>query len=150
MSFSPNLKVLKDWRGSLNVAFSILRRVRFIVEETFSFGDFDPQINWNGMTITSPLVTRARYLKIFKMFWFSLDIGGTLAAPFTNIVTVTMPFATAENQGGTGFGQNAATAEGSFWEVLAASNSLVVYRAAFGNYTAGAFRTRINGFLEIE
>jgi hypothetical protein len=102
MTVSPNLKVGKDWRGTLNLAFSTLRRIVFLTPDDFSWGDFDPQINWNGMTATGTIVYRARYLKIFKFVWLSIDIRTTLSGAMTSSIAVTVPFTfgggIAENQ----------------------------------------------------
>lgn len=154
MSFSPNLKVLTDWRSSLNVAFSVLRRIKFIIEDNFSFGDFNPQLNYGGMTVTSPLIYRARYLKIFKIMWFSIDVTATLAAPFTFQIVATLPATTAGDsssyQGFCGVGQNTGAGEIILSQTLGTTNSLFIYRGnATPNFTAGVWRARINGFIEV-
>lgn len=150
MSISPNLKVGNDWRGSLNVAFATLRRILFIQESDFSFGDFDPQVNWNGMAASNVSILRARYLKIFNMLWFSLDLSATLAATFTTSFSIIMP-ATAGSvglQSFAGIGQNGGSNEGCVAEIQAGTNILNIYRIGFGNYSAGSTRQRINGFME--
>lgn len=151
--YTPNLKVLKDWRGSLNVAFSILRRVAFVIEDTFSFGDFNPQTNWQGMTVTNYQVYRARYLKIFKMMWVSLDIRGTVAAPLTTNVSVILP---ATGGGGEDSSQQSSANrlvdnsvnEVGFSALAKGSNEMYFYRAPIANFTAGPAIITFNGFLE--
>lgn len=153
MTISPNLKIGRDWRSTLNLAFSVLRRIVFLTPDDFSFGDFDPQTNFNGMAGTVYTVNKARYLKIFKMLWFSIDISATLAAVFTTNITVTMP-ATANGgtggyQGFVGVGENAGVGELSAAQIQNGTNLLNIYRQAFGAYTAGTWHSRINGFMEV-
>lgn len=145
------------WRATLNKVFQQLRRVKFVVENSFSFGDFDPEINWNGMAATAVDVRRARYLKIFKMFWFSVDIRATLAAPFAAGVFITLPSVIISNaneksgvQGGGAYMFNAGTAEVGTWSGNAGTNILNAYRPGTAVHTAGAFIFIANGFLEIE
>jgi len=153
MSFSPNFKVLTDWRSSLNVAFSVLRRIKFIIEGDFSFGDFDPQSNFNGMTVTNYLVNRARYLRIGNLFIFSLDIRATLAAPFAVRVDYTIPVTAAGTsssvQGGGAWGYNAGVIEsGAVWGINGASNAIYSLRPALAAYTAGSYIFVANGLIE--
>lgn len=152
MTFSPNLKVLSDWRSSLTVAFSTLRRIAFIVLDDFSFGDFNPNTNFSTMTATAYVCNRARYVKIGKFMFFSIDIQATLAAVFTSAVRITLPYTVAGEstsfQGVAGFGQNGGTGEACVAQVAGGASDMFIYRYNNANYTAGAWRARINGFME--
>jgi hypothetical protein len=153
MSFSPNLKVLTDWRSSLTVSFSLLRRIKFIIEGDFSFGDFDPQSNFNGMTVTNYLVNRARYLRIGNLFIFSLDIRATLAAPFAQAVNYTIPATatgtSASVQGGGIYGYNAGVADNGAWGITGATNIIYSLRPSLAAYTAGSYIFIANGVIEV-
>jgi hypothetical protein len=153
MSFSPNLKVLSDWRSSLTVAFSALRRISFIVTSDFAFGDFNPQTNFSSMAATNYIINRARYFRIGSIMWLSFDIQATLAAVFVQAITITIPATVAGDsgvhQGLAGIGSNAGTGEETLGLALGGTNSIQIYRPATAAYTAGAWRTRINGFVEI-
>jgi len=116
----------------------------------FSFGNFDPQINFNGMTVTNFNVVRARYLRIFKMFWFTFEATATLAAPFASTINIIIPNTGKSTQIAVGYGQNAGTGELSVHQLLANANTVQIYRQAFGNYTAGVWYSRVNGFYEID
>lgn len=158
MTVSPNLKVQKDWRGTLNLAFSVLRRIAFLTPEDFSFGTFDPQTDFAGMAVTNYRVYRTRYLKIFNFLWFSVDMSATLAAPLTNVVYVTIP-ATASLDNATVVGTsgqavgaaigNAGGLETGTAQISNGSNRLQFLRATVNNYTAGSASFRANGFLEV-
>ncbi len=154
MSFSLNPQILKDWRSTLTVAFSAIRRVKFIVEETFAFGDFDPQINWNGMTVTAVDIKRTRYLKIWKFLFVSVHINSTLAAPFSTNVMINIPGTLAGadltvRQEELGYIQNAGVVEAGILLAQGTTDRISVFRPAFAAYTAGAFSARFNKFYEV-
>lgn len=153
MTISPNLAVGSDWRGTLNKAFSILRRIVFVDEQTFSWGDFDPQINWGGMAVTLEHIRRARFIKIWKLLFISFHVDATLGAPLTDRVIITIPGTltgdinsfqdipvTAYDAGALEIG----TATG-----MGTSNNIVFYRPGYAAHNAGAFTVRFNAILEV-
>jgi hypothetical protein len=152
--FKPNLLVLRDWRQTCTVAFQQLRRIPFLTEEIFAFGDFDPTIVWPG-TATAVSVRRAKILKIWKFVFFSVDVRATLAVPFTQFGTLTIPY-TARNdnpssvQGAGAIVANAGTASVGHWQIASSTNLLTFYRAALAAFTAGDAILIANGFIEVE
>jgi len=152
-----SLPINKNIAGTLRAWRSEIISNFLVSENVFAFGDFDPQINWNGMAATGVIVYRARRLRIFNLMLFSVDIAATLAAPFTNVVTINIPGAAllaatagAEDfQGGAGLIDNAGAGEGSLWQIRGGESNLFIYRAAIANFTAGVMRARINGFIEV-
>lgn len=153
MSFSPNLQVLSNWRQTVTVAFQQLRRVAFLVESIFSWGDFDPQINWNGMAATGVGIYRARYLRIYKFLWFGVDFGATLAAPFTSQITITIPSTlpndpTALHAAGA-LVEDAGVFAVGYWYGIGGTNLLNFRKGDTTNFAAGAGRVTCNGFIEI-
>jgi hypothetical protein len=153
MTFSPNLKVLPDWRSTVTVAFSILRRISFITLPDFQFGDFDPATNFSTMAATAYEVKRARFLRINKFLWFSIDLRATLAAVFVQAITITLPATAAGDsttaQGVSGIGENAGAGEGSLGIIVGETSTLQIYRPSIAAYSAGNWKSRINGFIEV-
>ena len=153
--FSPNFSVDANWKSTISKAFQQLRRVKFVVENTFSFGDFDPQTNFSGMTVTNYRVYRARYLKIFGMLWFSFEITATLAAPLAANVYIIIPGtgpdpdATSAGQSGGAQIRNAGVYETGTWLLVGNTNQLQMNRPAWAAFTAGAAVFRANGFVEV-
>jgi hypothetical protein len=157
--YKPNFATLRDWRKTFDVMFSQLRRVPFLTEEVFSWGTFDPKVNWNGMTITTPLIYRSRFLKIWKFLWFSVDFSGTLAAPLTTNIFIEIPGTAPLTEGAattvsyqtSGYmSQNAGAAqEVGFWYFSSGTNQIRFTRPGFAAYTAGLARVSANGFVEI-
>jgi hypothetical protein len=152
MTYSPNLPISSGWKSTLANAFQTLRRVKFIVEETFSFGDFNPQTNYNGMAATGLNEYRARYLKIGKFFLFSYDSLATVAAPFTNNVTITIPYTVKgdRQQGGGAVVSNGGAGESGFFTAVADTNTVIFHRVNDGNWGAGFLEIVCNGFIEIK
>ena len=152
--YTPNLAVLSDWITSLTVAFSKLRRISFVVENTFTFEDFDPQTNYLGMTVTNYIVNRARYLKIFGLAWFSLDISATVAAPLANSVTITLPVTCAgdigNKQGAGALLRLVGGDETGYWITDSQVNLITFRRSTAINYAAGVLRIISNGFFEVK
>jgi hypothetical protein len=151
---SPNLPINTSWRSTLANAFQTLRRIAFLTEQVFQWGDFDPQIDWQGMAASTVLINRSRYLKIWRFFWFSVDFQATLAAPFTNYITIQIPSTVAPDspttfQAGGTMIQNAGALEAGFWFATSSQNTLKFERTASGNFTAGAARIWGNGFIEV-
>jgi hypothetical protein len=146
---------LSSWQSTFKVFFQQLNKIRFVVEDTFSFGDFDPQIDYDGMTTSAITIYRTRYLKIYKLLWVSIHIDVTLAAPFSSVIRVRIP-ATATTVGGTlsrqGYIfrlQNAGVVEAGALSLNAGADLLQFFRLT-GNYTAGAANIRFNGFFEVQ
>lgn len=154
MSYSPNLPVSSGWKSTIENAFQVLRRIKFIIEGDFSFGDFDPQTNYQGMTTSGYQVYRARYLKIGDMFWFSYNSLASVAAPLTSTITITIPFTAKtrvgdRQQGGAGFTSSAGAAECAFWNILSGTNTVRFHRYAGNNWAAGFVELAVNGFIEV-
>jgi len=157
--FSPNYAVLKNWQQTVTVAFQQLRRIKFVVRETFSFGNYDPQVNWQGMTVSGVTVNRARYLKLYKIIFLSIDFTATLAAPLTNFITVVIPEGinapAAENgaihlQGGAALVQDNGVTETGTYQIVGGSNLINFFRSATANFNVGVARVTLNTFIEIE
>lgn len=150
--FKANYSVLRDWKTTLTVAFQQLRRIPFIIEDTFQFGDFDPQTNFNGMTISNYVLYGARYLKIKNLLWFHYDMTVTLAAPLAASIKIIIP-GTASTEYGiqSGYAQidNAVTGESDGWYLLPGTNEIVIFRTGVVNYTAVATRIKLNGWVEV-
>lgn len=152
MTYTPNLTVGRDWRGTLNKSFSILRRVLFLTPDDYEMVDFDPQFDGNGMTVSAFSVPRCRKMLIGKMLWISLDIRATLAAPFATSIKITIPntaTGTAAQQGATSMA-NAGVAETGHYAIDGGKNVISFLRGAFGAYTAGAAQWNLNAFIEVE
>ena len=145
MTVSPNLKVGKDWRGSLNLAFSVLRRIAFLTPDDFSFGTFDAG---NDANLAKDL-DLSYYLAIGKLVFVRLYIKGTVSAapasltfeiPFTSYVEADGPF-------WTGYLESGAGRELGFFYIPQGGTSVVVLRTTTaGNWSNGANRYIISNF----
>ncbi len=148
--FSPNC-------SRLPTLLQTLRRVPFVIEDTFSMGDFTPVIDWNGMTAADVMITRCRYLKIWNLFWFSIDIYATLSGAFSNAITVGIPFTAAgeyssifyNRQGGGAYVWNNTTSDSGTWNIASQSSNIVFRRTGNANWAAGVGRITANGFIEV-
>lgn len=157
MTYSPNLPIGTGWKSTLQVAFQTLRRVKFIIENDFRFVEFDPNPSFGGMTVTNYSAPKCRILILNKIAFVSINISATLAAPFTNIVTVTLPdniitSISASQKGATQIA-NAGAEEVGIWQSLSGTNTIGFLRTVGGvgtNYSAGVWNIRLNTFLEIE
>lgn len=154
---SLNPSILSTWKSTLAVAFQGFRKPKFATEDTFEFIDFDPQVNFNGMTVTNPVIM-SRYLKLKNLLFFSIEIYATLAAPFAAVITITIPgtLATSSSslpitraQSGGCLTQNGLPLESGIWYGNANSNQINLVRTA-GAYGAGTGRVNANGFVEIK
>lgn len=157
MTYSPNLPIGSGWKSTLQIAFQTLRRIKFIIESDFQWKDFDPNLNFYGMTVTNLLVPRCRYLLLGNIIYFSIDIRCTLGGAAANIITVSLPeniitpptnYSSA-TQGGGAFYTNAGVEETGFWLSRANRNTIDFQRAGYANFGAGAFIGIANGFIEI-
>ena len=151
--YSPNFSLLSNVKETIRIAFTQLRRVRFLVEESFEFGDFDPKTNFNGMVSTAYVIARARYLKIYKFLWFSVDITSTLAAPFTSVINITIPYTAAgsqytEGQAGGALINNNSARESGYWVIHGNTNEIIFVRSGAA-FSAGIDGFSANGFIEI-
>lgn len=159
--FSPNLKVLSDWRSSLRAAFGELRKRVFVVEDTFQMQPFAPVVDFRGMAVTAGtyVVNQARYLKIGKFMWITADFQATLGAPFTNLINVAVPggyLAKGNLQtGDTGYQQqailvqNAAVTEVGHLIIRNTSAGFELLRGNFAAHTAGAARWIFSFWMEV-
>lgn len=155
MTVNFNFKVDSSWRSSLNTAFSFLRRTTLLTPGDFELTDFDPRMDFHGMTITNFLIRRCKYLKINKYFFYSIDIAMTLAAPFAAEVDVQLPLGLTV-AGDSGFLQcnHLLTSQAGVNEAGHAlgrgTTSLIsLQRGASGNFGAGNARFIGNGFIEV-
>lgn len=152
--YSPNFSLSGSWQKTFSSMYQVLRRVRFVVENTFSFGDFDPQLDFGVMTAASVVVNRARYIKILNMLWWSLDCSATLSGSFTLRVYVTIP-GTGESLGQINtqvvhaLVRNGGTYEAGHCHLVSGENRMSIFRGALGNYSAGAWSCTANGFFEV-
>jgi hypothetical protein len=151
--FRFNASLQGTWKQTLATVLQILRRVTFVIEDTFSWGDFVPTLSYTGgMTASGVVINAARYLKIFNFAWFHFDINLTLVAPLSNTITVTLPVTTSLNSGfQVAFVQvnNAVLSEASYSNIAAGASDLLIYRPAAVNYTAVASRLICSGCLEV-
>ena len=166
-TFRPKFAVLSDARKSILNVIQTLRRVPFVIADTFSFGDWDITVDWStaGDTTTAggletKFIKRARYIKIWNMLWVSVDIGATLRAPFGELVTFTLPYTLTgyqsattgvndDRQGMGCFVENAAVPEAGNAFARSGTNIVRVERYGAGLFTAGAARVCLNGFFEV-
>lgn len=154
--YSPNLKITDEWLQSLKAAFGLLRRQMFAVKDSFTFTDFNPTVDFKGMTATAVNIRRSRYLSLNGLLFFQIDIAATLALPFTFEVQVSLPNGFTANltnssdlQAGGASITNAGTLEAGRWVIAGNTNVISLQRSAGGNYAAGAFRCTANGFIEV-
>lgn len=153
MSFSPNFSIVEGWNDTLTVAFQQLRRIKFIVEKDFSFGDYDCAPNFGAMTTSNYQMYRSRYLKINKFMWISIDFKVTLAAPFINVIILKLPYNVkgddlSSQQTGACYVQNAGSGAVGFCFVNPNSDLTVARNGGVG-FTAGDARVTINAFFEV-
>jgi len=154
--YSPNLPISSSWKSTLSNAFQLLRRVKFLVEDTFDWGSFNPQVNYTGMTTSNVIVYRARYLKIWKFFWFSIDAAATLAAPLSPYIVIKIPytiplssFTSDSIQGDACMVMDNSIFEPGLWYGLSKSNEITFIRSGVVNWSAGNNRIITNAFLEV-
>jgi len=158
--YSPTLNILSTWKTTIQQAWQSLRKIRFVIEDTFSFGNFDPKIQWGGMTVTNAYVYRARYLKIFNMMWVSLYASATVAAPLSNGVSFTIPATASGNddpalatsiilQGGGCVLRDILSYQIGFWRTAGGSDLMYLDRTA-GTFAAGLVEIFVNAFIEVK
>jgi hypothetical protein len=148
---SPNLKVLSDWRSTTSVAFSVLRRIAFIKEDDFKFGDFDPKTTFRGMGTADYVIYRARFLKVFKLLFLSLDLSVTVSAPLTFGINIELPEGTTAAAGAGGGQSFCIYVNGTPGTAVISEeqSNLRLDNAGFTNFGAGGVRIIGNGFLEV-
>lgn len=154
---SLNPSILSTWKSTLAIAFQGFRKPKFATEDTFEFIDFDPQVNFGGMTTTNPIIM-AKYLKLKNLLLFSVDISATLAAPFVAYFVIKIPGTLANSttplpfnriQSGGCLTQNGLPLEAGIWYGNANANEITLVRSA-GAFAAGVGRIMANGFVEIK
>jgi len=154
MSYSPNLPIGSAWKSTLTLAFQTLRRIKFIIESDFVFSDFNPQTNFNGMTVTNYDAARCRIFVLNKVAFVSINIVATLAAPFASSIVVSLPENIVSSLGVSQRGAtqiaNAGVDEVGNWTISAESNQITFSRNPVGtNFSAGQANIRVNTFFEI-
>ena len=157
--YQPNLTLGNAWRNTIQALFVQLRRIKFAVEETFSFGDFDPQVNWQAMTVTGPVVNRARYFKIFNLAFISLNISSTITvAGAVNFIQITVPFTfkttnpdDPTNSLQIGYGAILNTAGSAVYSpARSGRNVITFYKMDQTAFAAATFNLIFGGFFEVE
>lgn len=154
MTFSPNLPISSGWKSTLQNAFQILRRVKFLIDSDFTWTNFDPQLNFGTMTATAVQVYDMRGMRVGNTFFFYGTVGATLAAVFATDVKMTIPYTISSRATSVIFGgsipvMNAGAWESGWWYGLPNSNELNIRRFPVANYTAGAFMSCISGSIEV-
>ena len=154
MSFyTPNFSVGGSWRSAITLITSQLRKIKFADDQSFTWLDFNPQTNFSGMTVTDYKVTRCRYLLLNKLIFLSVDLEATLAAPLANVISVEFPGTVAGDLGSLQTGgvniRNAGAIEIAGWQGNGQASYISFVRAAAANFSAGAVRIMMNGFLEV-
>lgn len=150
MTYSPNLKLLTDWQSTVNVAFQQLRRILFVVEDDFKFRQWNPAISFGGMVASNFVLNYCRYCLINNTMFFSVNFQATLAAPFANQITLTLPESLVylgATQAGGALIVNAGVAETGTWQL---GQRLGFFRTGSANYTAGNFQAVANGVINLE
>ena len=139
---------LRAWRSEI-IGSNLLSKDEVV------FKDFIPSLDFSTMAATAQVINIARYAVVGKVCLFSLDVQATLAATFTFQIVANLPVtakgSTASFQGFSGVGQNAGSGEIILAQIGGTTNQLLIYRGnGTPNFTAGAWRARINGFIEID
>jgi len=158
--FNPKFAVLSNWRTTVSQAFQYLRRVSFAIDDSFAFEEFNPQIDFGGMTVTNLVVINSRYIKLNKLLFFSFSLSCTLAVPFTNTIKIRIPGTTIGDsssalsnfkiQAGGAYVLNPAiTSVVGYWTSLPGSNEIGILLNTAVNYAAGTTAIGVNGFVEI-
>lgn len=151
--FRFNASLQGTWKQSLTTILQVLRRVVFVVEDSFAWGTFAPELSYTGgMTATGVVINAARYLKIFNFAWFHFDISLTPVAPLSNTISVQLPVTTSLDSGfQVAFVQvnNAVLSEASYSNIAAGASDLLIYRPSAVNYTAVSSRLICSGCLEV-
>jgi len=154
MTYSPNLPINSSWKSTVQNAFQLLRRVKFMVEPDFEWETFNPQLNFGTMAATAVNIYDMRGLRVGNTFFFQGSIGATLAAVFTTDVQMTIPYniytsATSVIQGGCIPVMNAGAWDSGWWYASPNTNILNIRRAPVAAYTAGAFMACLSGTIEV-
>lgn len=154
MTYSPNLPINSGWKSTVQNAFQVLRRIKFMVEHDFEWTDFDPKLNFGTMTATAVQVYDMRGRRVGNTFEFYGTVGATLAAVFATDVTVTIPYTIASRPTSIIFGEsipvmNAGAWESGWWYGLPNTNLVNIRRFPVAAYTAGAFMTCLSGTVEV-
>lgn len=158
--FNFNASIQTSWKASLQTILQKLRRVSFVVEDTFSWGNFEPTLTYSGgMTGTAYFLRTARYLKIWKFLWFRFDFDITPVAPLSTTIYFSLPATTPGDVDvvtGTHVGQTclvlitgAVTNEVGSGYIGRERNQLSIQRANNAAFTAVQNRITCNGFIEV-
>ena len=92
--WSPKVSNLSTAKNSVAGLLQIMRRVPFVIEDTFTFKSYEPNLNFNGMGMAGAGILsnyRFRYLKIWKFLFLSFDFTAPLSAPFSNVIYMDLP-----------------------------------------------------------
>lgn len=145
-----NTSITRDWKTSISALLQTLRRVKIVIENTFSWGDFDPQRDWGAPA--SYVLSRARYLKIGKMMWISFHASATLGGAAASLEIVLPYKAKGPAQWGTlTVLNNAVNTSAGVWFVGGEARDLMLlFRNQLAAYVAGVTIISFNTFVEVE
>jgi hypothetical protein len=152
--FSPKLSILSTWNSTVSQAFQMFRRVKFVVEDTFSWGDWLPAVSGqSGMVVNNITIFNARYLKLFNFLWVTFDIQFVTAAPFSTSVLLSLPATAAAPQKSAQFAATVVSGGGTDAGLAILdreANQIALFRPAAAAYAAATYRITCNGFFEVQ
>lgn len=145
-----NLNITSDTKETLKIAFQKLRRTPFVVEDTLTFDEVATSLS-STMTITTPLMKRARALKLNDFLFLSVNLTLTAGGAPSNVITLTVPytFPSTGDQSVPGYVFGGAVTAIGLVRAVAGSNRLEIYQDNLTNYTLGAISIEFNGFFEV-
>lgn len=90
--FSPKLKLAANALNTLRDWGSELRKIKFLIEQTFKWGIWEAEVIGGGtMTVPDLVINYAEYLKIWEFVWFRFDITFTTATAADPYILVKPP-----------------------------------------------------------
>lgn len=155
--YTPKFATSSTWQSSVGLVTSQLRKIKFVVEKTFSWGNFDPKTDFGGMGSSAYILKGARYLRIYKLLLFRVHISVTLAGGSSSFSISMPPGCTAggdasvsEKQAGYVQLSDAVTADQpATWYTIAPADLIVVRPPNGALYAAGATTIVISGIIEV-
>lgn len=153
--FTPRIVSANTWENTMATLAGVLNRQKFVTEGTYIFTNWEPEFNWNGMTVTIPRVYKARIQTLGKISFISLQFGATLAAPLANTIGVNLPVTAPLLESGTSQCLAVRYSIGGTDEMGQAilndgTNQLLLRRAPVANFTAAAIYVQLcQGFIEV-
>lgn len=152
MTYSPNLPISSGWKSTVQNAFQVLRRIKFLVEDDFTWTNFTPTLDFGTMAATG-ITIDMKTMRVANTLFFRGQISATLAAVFGSQVLISLPSNGVVTSGFFLGGSipvlNAGVWEAGQWVLGSDSNKLRIRRGNVANYTAGLFSCILNGFIEV-